>query len=58
VDTGFPWQGRLEEHGVDEDFHVAIRALQTGWDDPALAAVIAGKVFGPGTWVTPVRRHG
>ena len=37
------WQGRLEEYGIDEGFHVAIRALQTGWDDPALAAVLAGK---------------
>ncbi len=37
------WQGRLEEYGIDEGFHVAIRALQTGWDDPALAAVMAGK---------------
>ena len=37
------WQGRLEEYGIDEGFHVAIRALQTDWDDPALAAVMAGK---------------
>jgi uncharacterized Zn finger protein len=37
------WQSRLEEYGVDEGFHVAIRALQTGWDDPALAAVMAGE---------------
>jgi hypothetical protein len=26
------WQTRLEEYGVDEGFHVAIRALQTAWD--------------------------
>jgi uncharacterized Zn finger protein len=37
------WQARLEEYGVDDGFHVAIRALRTGWDDPALAAVMAGK---------------
>ncbi len=37
------WQGRLEEYGIDEGFHVAIRALQTGWDNPALAEVMAGK---------------
>ena len=37
------WQGRLEEYGVDEGFHVAIRALRTGCDDPALAAVMAGE---------------
>ncbi len=34
--------GRLENYGVDGGFHVAIRALQTGWDDPALAAAMAG----------------
>lgn len=37
------WEDRLEEYGVDDGFHVAIRALQTGWDDPALTAVMAGK---------------
>jgi uncharacterized Zn finger protein len=41
------WQSRLEEYGVDEGFHVGIRALQTGWDDPVLAAVMAGK---GGSW--------
>ena len=41
------WQDRLEEYRVAEGFHVAIRALQTGWDDPALAAVMAGK---SGSW--------
>jgi uncharacterized Zn finger protein len=42
VETLEDWQRRLEEYGVDDGFHVAIRALQTGWDDPALAAVMAG----------------
>jgi uncharacterized Zn finger protein len=37
------WQSRLEDNGVDEGFHVAIGALEAGWDDPALAAVLAGK---------------
>jgi uncharacterized Zn finger protein len=37
------WQDRLEEYGVDEGFHVAIRALQTGWNAPGLAAVMAGE---------------
>ena len=37
------WQSRLEEYGVDEGFHVAIRALQTGWDDDALLAVTTGE---------------
>jgi uncharacterized Zn finger protein len=50
------WQGRLDEYGVDEGFHVAIRALLTGWDDPALAAVMAGKgrswpPSGAGDWL-------
>ena len=43
VETIEDWQSRLEEYGVDEGFHVAIRALETGWDDAALAAVMAGK---------------
>jgi uncharacterized Zn finger protein len=37
------WQDRLEDYGVDEGFHVAIRTLERGWDDPALAAVMAGE---------------
>ena len=50
------WQARLEEYGVDEGFHVAIRALQTAWDDPVLAAVMAGKgkawpPSGRGNWL-------
>jgi uncharacterized Zn finger protein len=43
AETIADWQSRLEEYGVDEGFHVAIRALKTGWDDAALAAVMAGK---------------
>jgi uncharacterized Zn finger protein len=43
AETVEDWQDRLEEYGVDEGFHVAIRALEAGWDDPALAAVMAGK---------------
>ena len=50
------WQARLEEYGVDEGFHVAIRALQTACDDPVLAAVMAGKdkawpPSGRGNWL-------
>jgi uncharacterized Zn finger protein len=37
------WQGRLQEYGIDDGFHIAIRALQTGWDDATLAAVMAGE---------------
>lgn len=37
------WQERLAEYGVDDAFPVAIRALETGWGDPVLAAVLSGK---------------
>ncbi len=37
------WQSNLAEYGVDEGFDVAIRALATGWEEPALKAVLAGK---------------
>jgi len=37
------WRSQLEEYGIDEGFHVAIRALEMGWDEPGLAAVMAGK---------------
>jgi uncharacterized Zn finger protein len=37
------WQSRLGEYGIDESFDVAIAALESGWDDPALAAVLAGQ---------------
>jgi uncharacterized Zn finger protein len=37
------WDGRLADYGVDEGFGVAIRALETGWDQAALQAVLAGK---------------
>jgi uncharacterized Zn finger protein len=43
AETVANWQDRLGEYGVDEGFSVAIRAFETGWDDPALAAVLAGK---------------
>jgi len=50
------WQSRLEEYGVDEGFHVAIRALQACWDEPGLAAVLAWKggswpASGRGDWL-------
>lgn len=37
------WHERLVRYGVDDAFLLAIRALETAWDDPALAAVLSGK---------------
>lgn len=37
------WHERLAEYGVDDAFPLAIRALETRWDDPALADVLTGK---------------
>ena len=37
------WQDDLAEYGVEEGFGVAVRALETGWDEPALEAVLAGE---------------
>lgn len=36
-------QSRLDDYGVDEGFHVAVRALEKGWDEPGLVAVLAGR---------------
>jgi uncharacterized Zn finger protein len=36
------WQDDLADYGLDEGFGVAIQALESGWDDPALQAVLAG----------------
>lgn len=40
------WEERLDDMGPD-GFGVAIRALETGWDDPSLQAVLDGA---PGPW--------
>jgi hypothetical protein len=37
------WQDDLADYGLDEGFGVATQALATGWDDPALQAVLAGE---------------
>ena len=37
------WQCRLSDYGVEDAFQVAISALETGWDDPALQAVLMGE---------------
>ena len=36
-------QSRLADYGADEGFHVAVRALENGWDEPGLEAVLAGE---------------
>ena len=36
------WHDRLEDYGVDS-FSVAMRALETGWEEPELQAVLAGE---------------
>jgi uncharacterized Zn finger protein len=37
------WQDQLSDYGVDEGFGLTLRALETGWDEPALQAVLAGE---------------
>jgi uncharacterized Zn finger protein len=37
------WQDQITDFGLDESFGVAMRALETGWDEPALQAVLAGE---------------
>ncbi len=37
------WHQRLSDYGVDDSFTVTILALETGWDQPELQAVLAGK---------------
>ncbi|MFD0934701.1 hypothetical protein ACFQ12_05805, partial [Methylobacterium trifolii] len=41
------WDESLADYGVEEGFGIAIRALETGWDDPALADILDG---GAGPW--------
>jgi uncharacterized Zn finger protein len=42
-DAAEDWQSRLSEYGVEDAFDVAIGALESGWDDPVLQAVLRGK---------------
>lgn len=37
------WQSCLSDYGGEDAFDVAIRALESGWDDPALQAVLSGE---------------
>lgn len=42
-DVAEDWQSRLSEYGVEDAFDVAIGALESGWDDPVLRAILAGE---------------
>jgi uncharacterized Zn finger protein len=42
-DSAEDWQSCLADYGVEDAFDVAIRALESGWDDPALQAVLSGE---------------
>jgi uncharacterized Zn finger protein len=42
-DAAEDWQSRLSEYGVEDAFDVAIVALQSGWDDPILQAILRGE---------------
>jgi len=37
------WQERLDDYGIDDGFHVAIRALESGWDELGLKAVMEAR---------------
>ncbi len=37
------WQRRLDDYGAGDGFEVAIRALENGWDEPGLEAVMNGE---------------
>jgi tetratricopeptide (TPR) repeat protein len=42
-DAAEDWQSRLSEYGIEDAFDIAIGALESGWDDPVLQAVLAGE---------------
>lgn len=42
AETVEDWHDRLDDYGVDS-FSVAMRALETGWEEPELQAVLAGE---------------
>jgi uncharacterized Zn finger protein len=37
------WRGRLDDYGAGDGFEVAIRAVENGWDEPGLEAVMNGE---------------
>ncbi|HEV2958094.1 MAG TPA: SWIM zinc finger family protein [Xanthobacteraceae bacterium] len=42
-DAAEDWQSRLSEYGVEGAFDVAVAALESGWDDPVLQAILRGE---------------
>lgn len=46
-DTLEGWDAELSDYGVEDGFSIAARALEQGWDDPALNAILKG---GSGPW--------
>jgi uncharacterized Zn finger protein len=43
IDTVSGWHDQLSYYGAEEGFGLTLRALETGWDEPALQAVLAGE---------------
>ena len=37
------WRGRLDDYGAGDGFEVAVRAVENGWDEPGLEAVMNGE---------------
>lgn len=37
------WHRTLTDYGLDDCFAIALKALEAGWDEPALQAVLAGR---------------
>jgi uncharacterized Zn finger protein len=54
VTTVANWQDQLADFGLDESFGVAVRALESGWDEPTLQAVLAGTAE---TWPPAESEH-
>jgi uncharacterized Zn finger protein len=48
------WQDQLADFGLDESFEVALRAVEAGWEEPELGAVLTGEAK---TWPPPGREH-
>lgn len=51
ADTMQDWDAALAEYGVEDSFALAVRALEIGWDPPALQAILNGEGGkDSGTW--------
>jgi uncharacterized Zn finger protein len=44
------WQDEIVDYGIDDAFGAAIDALELGWDDPDLQAVLAGELVVEDAW--------